>query len=315
MAATGGGSLAAFLAACGGSSTPSGGNPTRTVGFSFPYTAVDVYKPLIAGARQSGAKRNWKVLESTVNGNFADKQLAEIEAWIAQKVDAIVALPIDANAVGPLIDKAHKAGIKWVTYSTHLGPEDGSMKWDDVQGSDLVTEAAVKWLAGKTNVKVGQIGLDSVPVGKARDDEMRSHFMSLVPNAQIVATAQANTAADAYHVALPMLQAHRDINVMLCVNDDPFTGILQAAKTIGIDPKGLYMCGLDGAKTAMLKLQSNEIQGADGALDLIAIGNAVVDLPANIYESKQPSSIVFKYILVDNDTPDALKKAIDSYGA
>ena len=99
------------------------------------------------------------------------------------------------------------------------------------------------------------------------------------------------------------------------INEAVTAAIFQAAKTVGIDPKKLFMCGLDGGKPAMQKLLSNDIQGADGALDLIAIGNAVVDLPANIYERKSPTSIVFKYILVDNTTPDQLTKLINSYGA
>ena len=99
------------------------------------------------------------------------------------------------------------------------------------------------------------------------------------------------------------------------INEAVTAAIFQAAKTVAIDPKKLFMCGLDGGKPAMQKLLSNEIQGADGALDLIAIGNAVVDLPANIYEGKSPTSIVFKYILVDNTTPDQLTKLINSYGA
>ncbi len=116
------------LAACGTTSTgtstgttkkPSGNR--KKIGFSQPDTSASIWAPLMAGAKQECQARGFELLESHANSQL-DAQLSEIQTWIGEGVGAIVALPLDNNAIVPLIHQAHKAGIKFLDYSDNALP-------------------------------------------------------------------------------------------------------------------------------------------------------------------------------------------------
>ena len=89
---------------------------SKMIGFSQPDTTAAVWQVLMAGAKQEAAKRGYTLLESHANSQL-DAQLSEIETWIGEGVSGIIVLPLDNNAIEPLVVKAHKAGIKMLDYS------------------------------------------------------------------------------------------------------------------------------------------------------------------------------------------------------
>ena len=104
----------AVLAACGTTSTSSSASQARRkptgnrkkIGFSQPDTSASIWAPLMPGAQQECQARGYELLESHANSQL-DAQLSEIQTWIAEGVGAIVALPLDNNAIIPLINSAH----------------------------------------------------------------------------------------------------------------------------------------------------------------------------------------------------------------
>ena len=86
------------------------------------------------GRRQSADTR----AESHANAKL-DNQLSEINTWIAQGVGGIIVLPLDNNAMLPLIKKAHAAGVKFLDYSDNALPGvDGWVIFNNLQGAQLV---------------------------------------------------------------------------------------------------------------------------------------------------------------------------------
>ena len=80
--------------------------------------------------------RGYELLESHANSQL-DAQLSEIQTWIAEGVGAIVALPLDNNAIVPLIHQAHKAGVKFLDYSDKALPgTDGWVIFNNLQGAE-----------------------------------------------------------------------------------------------------------------------------------------------------------------------------------
>ncbi len=70
------------------------------------------------GAEEAAAELGIKLLydgplQSDTNNA---KQVEILDAWIAQRVDAIIVSPIDAKAIKPTLDKAREKKIKIVTY-------------------------------------------------------------------------------------------------------------------------------------------------------------------------------------------------------
>jgi len=93
----------------------------------------------------------------------ATKQIADIEDMIAQKVDAIVVVPISYTALTPVLKEAAKAGIPVVVHSTEIGSSDFTtelqatgLHFGEVGGQFLVKELKGK---GKIWVLRGQAGV------------------------------------------------------------------------------------------------------------------------------------------------------------
>ena len=189
------------LAACGTTSTStsasSGGSsakPTgnrKKIGFSQPDTSASIWGPLMLGAKLQCQARGYELLESHANSQLS-AQLSEIQTWIAEGVGAIVALPLDNNAIIPLIKSAHAKGVKFLDYSDNALPGvDGWVIFDNLQGAKLVGQYAGQWvnqtLGGKAQVALltHQIQL----TGKQRIEGcagVEQAFMATHPSAQRV---------------------------------------------------------------------------------------------------------------------------------
>ena len=301
-----------------GAAAAQGGTPVPTKGriaFGQPHRTADVYKPLIAGAKEEGAKRGYEILESFAEGQAA-KQVAEINTWIAQEVDALVILPLDEKAMAPLVKKAKDAGSVFVTYSVSVPGEDGHILFDHPQGAALVGEAAGKWvnetLGGKAEVAL--LTAEFNENGRLRINGAEQKLLELAPNAKVVARQEAILAPEALKATQSILQAHPNVNVIICIADDGCLGAAQAFKATRRDPETMFIAGFDGSKQVMERIIAGEPIRATAALDLLAIGRSVAWVPANILEGGEPTSVNHPYQLVTVDTPDLAQKLIASYG-
>ncbi len=317
VAGTVAGVTAFGLEACGGP-VATGTNTTKgIIGFSFPFRTVDVYKPLIAGAKEEAALRGYSILES-FSEVAVDKQIAELDTWIAQRrVNALVILPVDSNAIAPPIQKAHDAGIVVVGYSDQLPGEDGYNIFDHRQGAAILGEEAGNWVKQQKGgqAEVGLLTFETIEVGRLRIHGAVTSMQGVAPGAKVVASTQATSAAEALTATQSMLQAHPNISVLICVNDDDVIGAGQAFKAAGRSTDSVWIGGFDGSKAAMQKILSGEINGATAALHLKAIGRAVAWIPANILEKKEPTFFSHPYILITHDTQAIGQQLIADFGS
>ena len=83
---------------------------SKTIAFAQPDTSAGVYPLLLKGAKAGASKRGYELLESHANHQL-DNQVNEINTWIARNRWMIV-LPLDNNAMLPLIKKARDENVK-----------------------------------------------------------------------------------------------------------------------------------------------------------------------------------------------------------
>lgn len=305
-----------ILAACGTTKSSSGsGTPTgnrKKIGFSQPDTSASIWAPLMAGAKLECKARGYELLESHANSQL-DAQLSEIQTWIAEGVGAIVALPLDNNAIIPLIHQAHKAGVKFLDYSDNALPGvDGWVIFDNLQGAKLVGDYAGQWV-NKNLGGQAQVGLLTHQIqltGKQRIDGCVSALQSVAPGAKVVAQHEGVLSPDTFPAFQSMLQAHPDINVAICIADEGCDGVLRAFEATHPSAQrstDMFICGFDGSGPTITAIESGGPIRATGALDAIAIGKASIEAAANCIEGKSPTKINFPYVLSDINTPAANK--------
>ena len=95
----------------------------------------------IAAAKELGAE----VVVTSADAN-EQKQVNQVETLIAKKVDAIAIVPMNSQVFGEVIDEAHKAGIKIVSYDRLIlnANEDAYISFDNERVGFLQAEAVLK---------------------------------------------------------------------------------------------------------------------------------------------------------------------------
>jgi ribose transport system substrate-binding protein len=295
---------------------------SKTIAFAQPDTSASVYPLLLKGAQQAAKQRGYQLLQSHANHQL-DAQVNELNTWIGQGIGGVIVLPLDNNAMLPLIKKAHQAGVKFLDYSDKALPgTDGWVIFNNLQGAALVGADAGRWvnrtLGGKAKVallthEIQQTGKDRIHGGIAA-------LQKVAPKAQVVARHEGVLAAECLTVTQSLLQAHPDLNVILCIADD---GALGAEKGFmqthpsAARQKQMYIGGWDGSIPAMKAVVSGGVIRSTGALDLVGIGAASVNATANAIEGKGSARVNYPYVLVSQSAAGKKtgRKLLAKYGA
>ena len=84
---------------------------------------------------------------SYVDGNFDPTlQISQIENYIAQGVDVLIAFPLSGEAASAAVDKALAAGIKVISFVNETENYDVYMSADNAVTAAYVCELAAKWV-------------------------------------------------------------------------------------------------------------------------------------------------------------------------
>ena len=230
-------------------------------------------------------------------------------------------LPLDNNAMLPLIQKAHDNDVKFLDYSDKALPGvDGWVIFNNLQGAALVGRDAGRWV---NRTLGGRRRSDCSPTRSRRPDgpdpRRSGGDQEGRPKVQVVARHEGVLAAECYTVTKSMLQAHPDLNVIFCIADDGCLGaeraFMQTHPSKARQAK-MYIAGWDGTVPVFKKIAALSTIRSTGALDLPGIGAASITATANAIEGKTPTQINYPYVLV-NQSPAGVKLArtfIKRYG-
>lgn len=192
------------------------------IGEGLKDAAVELGFEVVVLAPQSG---------SDING-----QVGMLQDAITMGVDVILLNPHDDAAAAPIVDQAIEAGIavfninsdstNWETNLT------GVIGYAQRRGNKEQGE----WIAEKykdVELKIGLIrGLPGY-----HDDERTGGFLDGIashPNYEIVSELNGQWNVDGGNQAgMDMLQAHPEINLIYCANDQEAMGLQQACKALG----------------------------------------------------------------------------------
>jgi len=303
------------LAAC---SSNGGSSMDKTIAFGHPDTASAIYPLLQSGSRKVAAERGYTLLESQAAGKL-DKQVAEINTWIAQGVAGMMILPLDNAAMGPLIKKANEKGVKFLDYSDKALPDiDGYVIFDNLQGAKLVGDHASKFVNSKLGgkAKVALLTHEVQLTGRERIGGAVEALQAGSPGAEVVASAEGVLAADTLPVVQSMLQAEPDIDVILCIADDGCLGAESAFMQTNPSQERIdkmYIAGWDGSIPVFEKILANSAIRATGTLDLQNVGRAVVEATIAAVVGKGETQINFPYVLTSLDDKEGTQKILDLY--
>lgn len=295
---------------------PAEGESKGQIAFSHPFTTNPVRIAVVEFAREHTESRGYEFLTEESNAQL-DRQVAAIEAWIQQGVDAMVILPLEPAALEELAMRARDAGIKFLTYAIEMENQDGSVGFNNPQGGRILGEAAGNWinetLGGEA--KVGILTFTPLEVANQRTDNYEAAILELAPNAQIVGKQDASTVEEGLAVTETFLQANPDLNVVLGINDDSAVGAYQAFINAGHPPDdpSVFIGGTDGTEDAFRLIQEGGMYRASAALDLRGLAAQSIDAAIAAVEEGRGGTTTIDFTLVTADDPELLEEFLAPY--
>lgn len=216
----------------------------------------------------------WKLIMDTGKADNTNMQFANVDAggdqskqvqnainFITQGYAAIYINTGTPAGWDQVIQQANAAGVLTMNHSPDaLTDATQNVVIDHAQAGNINAQAASAWAQanGMTPVAATLAILNSVPL-KLRTDTFKSSLQSMNPDTTFYADVAVplNNANASAAAAQNLLNAHPDINVLFCYNDDTAAAVATALAQQGItDPTQFWIGGVDGTNSALQNIAS-----------------------------------------------------------
>jgi ribose transport system substrate-binding protein len=236
------------------------GSGGKTIGVSLLTRAHIFYRDLEQGLRDEASKRGYTLIITTAEFDLS-KQTAQIEDFIARKVDAIVICPVDSRGIGAGIKKANDAGIP--VFTADIAAQEGDVvahiASDNVAGGKLAGEYLARSLKER-----GSVAVINQPAITSVLDRVQGFRAAIAkyPGITLVADANGEGVRDkAMQAAADVLQAHPDLRGIFGINDDSALGALDAVQQF--KRSGVVIVGYDATPPAVDAIRRGSALKAD----------------------------------------------------
>ncbi|WP_286182383.1 sugar ABC transporter substrate-binding protein [Rhizobium sp. ICMP 5592] len=196
-------------------------------------------------------------IKFTDANNDASKQLDQIDNLIAQKVNAIVVVPVDYQGIVPGVEKANEAGIPVIA----LGIQSAGGKYTFV-GSKNVDAGRMQAEFMKAylpkNAKI--LYLQGTP-GLYHSQERLKGFQEALGRSDVTTLANLSgnyDRAEGMKVTEDWIQSFPQFDAIIAANDQMALGALQALQSAN-RLKGVMISGVDGVPDALNAIKAGEM--------------------------------------------------------
>ncbi|MFM8593975.1 MAG: sugar ABC transporter substrate-binding protein [Chloroflexota bacterium] len=259
------GALALTLVSSMGISTlmsvPASAQDEVVIGYSAP-GLVGAQLEIQQGLVTSGEGKGWEVI-TTTSGGDPQKQLDDINNFIAQQVDAIVAVPDDSAGICTAVKAAEEAGIPF--YTIDRSPQGCAINMtvlsDNYLAGKQSAEAIVAYLEemnggeakGKVLEVTGNLGQNVAQLrGAGFNDVMKEY-----PGITVITKTGDWDAAKGVDIVRDVVSTEGDVNAIYHHSDSVYVpGTLQVLEELGaLKARGedghIFIAGVDGSPAAL----------------------------------------------------------------
>lgn len=167
------------------------------------------------------------------------RQASNWDAWLARgDVKAIMAFPVQADALVPVTKRALDAGVPIFGYTTKWEGVKCALLTDPVKDGYLLGENAANWMAangGDAGMKVAVMSDREADLTRGRTEGIIAALEELAPNAEVYELPGLSREVGLTN-AQAQLSAQPDTNVWLSVSNDNIQGAYQALVNSGVSP-------------------------------------------------------------------------------
>ncbi len=255
--------LALIAAACGkdgDAAKPAPGGGEKVVGVALRTRSHEFYKDLEAGLVEAAAKANLRLIVQSADDDLT-AQARQLDDFVTQRVDAIVVIPCQSDAIAASLRGAAAAKIPVFTADIAAKGADvvSHVASDNFQGGRLAGEAMARFLGGK-----GRVIVIDQPSVTSVQDRVRGFEEALKAHAGIEIVGKPAAGGErvkAQAVMEDALTRHADLAGVFGINDDSALGALHAAEKAGRG--NLVIIGYDATPEAQSAIRRGSALKAD----------------------------------------------------
>jgi inositol transport system substrate-binding protein len=231
------------------------------------------------------------------------KQMDQVENFLVQQKDAVIVVPVDTSAAGPIISNVLKEKIPLVFVNRNPGNlPDGAyyVGSEEIVAGKLQMEFLAKELDGKANVAILMGKLDNE--GALKRTEGNELIAKDYPGIKVLdkQTGKWQRNEGLMKTEDWLNRFGSDLNAVLCNNDDMALGAIQALKDS--NRMDVYVLGVDGTPDGRAAVKSGEMN-ATVLQDAIGQGQGAVKVAFNAAKGEKVEKetwIPFKLITPEN---------------
>lgn len=274
--------------------------PKRVIGVTLLNRGALFYRDLEDGLRAAATRAGFELIVTAADFDLG-RQSAQMEDFVARRVDAIVLCPVDSKGVGPAVRRANAAGIP--VFTADIAAQEGEVVChiasDNVAGGRLAGEYLARTLGGK-----GKVAIINQPVVTSVLDRVQGfrEAIARAPGIEIVADVNGQGVRDkALEAASDVLQAHPDLAGIFGINDDSVLGALDAVRQFRRD--GVALVGYDATEPAVDAITRGTALKADVIQYPRRIGETTIDAIARHFAGDAlPQTIPVEVGIVDRES-------------
>jgi inositol transport system substrate-binding protein len=290
-----------------------------TIGVAFETLQTEYWVASFDVMKRELGKRSFRMLEAIADGD-ANKQLEQVQGFIARKVDGIIVAPKDAQTVIPMIKAANAAKIPIVLYnrppaktdavSTTVGVDNFGITKATVE--HMCTLAKAGGAKRKGLILMGDLG-DMNAIG--RRDGFEEAVKGCADAVEVVSRVPTEWNQEKAMAGITnAFQANPDISFVFSSSDFMLPSVISALKTAGKYKKAgeeghVILGSFDGDATAYQMLQDGYLD-ADGVQDAYFQSEAAVQAILDARAGKPVGAMLIdKGLVVHKDNlTDAQKR-------
>ncbi len=231
----------------------------------------------------------------------AAEQIAIIEDFVRQKVDAIIVVAVDSRSIVPAVEEANQAGIPVVAVDKEIwgGEIACTVQTDNVKGAELAAEYIAERLGYRGRV-INIQGPQLQQTALHRSGGLHS-VLDRYPDLEVVFEREAGWAVeDGRQATAEALRAHPEAEALFANNDPLLLGALQAVKEAGKLGQ-LVMVGFDAIPEVLVLIDKGEVDASVQQFP-IKMGEIGVEMALKAIRGEEiPARIDTGTVLVSRD--------------
>ncbi|MDT1061378.1 ABC transporter substrate-binding protein [Paracoccus sp. CPCC 101403] len=300
--------LASALALAAVSAVPVSAKDLNSIGISVGLLGNPFFVATIKGIEDAAKKINPNVKVTSVSADYdLNKQVGQIDSFVAAGVDIIMLNAVDAAAIAPAVKRARDAGVVVAAFDVSAPGSDVTVMTNNVQAGEKACAFISEHLGGKGNVVIvnGPASSSILDRVKGCKDEFAKH-----PDIKILSDDQnAQGSRDGgMNVGQTLLTRFDKIDGVFAINDPTAIGFALAAKQA--NRSEFIITAVDGAPDIEGELKSGDgLIKASASQDPYTMAGQALDLGYKVLQGEKPEqdTVLLEPELITKDNIDSYK--------